>query len=188
MFYKTPLTAIFTWILVLKTVAQDTLLFEHLPVLNGKVNYHGSIHAGNYSHEQLRNRVTRWYHDEYKKKMNDSDTLLNMDSSIVIRGHFYAKWKMPVFSKYEDVENNTKVKVSHQVNLRLVNNECFYEIDNFRLYVYKPKNILRPFSEFLNIPIENLTDKTSKQKAEKFCDEVDNKIKKLIASLEHFLK
>ena len=190
MFYKTIPIILFLWSIALKPLAQDTLLFEHLPVLNGRVNYNGTIHPGTYPLEEARKRIALWYRDQYKKTVDDSDTLTIIDNtdSLIIHGYFTAKWKMPLFSKYNDVRNNTKVRVFHQVNLQLRNDEYFYEITDFRLYVYKPKNVLRPFSDFLNIPIERLTDKTSEQKAEKFGNEVDKKVKNLITSLEHFLK
>ena len=190
MSYKTILITLFLWSIALKPLAQDTLLFEHLPVLNGRVNYNGTIHPGTYPLEEARKRITRWYHDQYKKTVNDNDTLTIIDNagSVIIHGYFTAKWKIPLFSKYTDVANNTKVRVFHQVNLQFLNNECFYKITDFRLYVYKTKNVLRPFSAYLDLPIERLTDKTSEQKAEKFGNEVDKKVKNLITSLKDFLK
>jgi hypothetical protein len=185
MYYRTTFIAVYLLCAVLKSSAQDTLLFGHLPVHNGKVNYRGSLNLNTHSVEEARIKIMHWYNDQYTKLVLGSDTSINKDGidDIILKGHFLVKWKVPIFSRYLDVKNNRKVNVFHQVNLSFHNNECFYEITNFSLSVDKPKTVLRPFAEFLDIPIEFLTEKTSVQKAEQFSAEVDKKVKKIISSM-----
>jgi hypothetical protein len=185
MYYKTTFIVVYLLCAVLRPSAQDTLLFGHLPAHNGKVNYHGSLTLNTQSAEEARIKIMHWYNDHYKKLVHGSDTLINKNGigDIILSGHFLVNWKVPIFSKYLDVRNNRKVNVFHKVNLSFRNNECFYEITDFTVSVDKPRNVLRPFAEFLDIPIESLTEKTSAQKAEKFSAEVDKKVKKIIDSM-----
>ena len=96
---------------------------------------------------------------------------------------------MPAFTtKYDGADNNTTVNVWNDLRVRVVNGDCIYELTGFRVEVYKSKGVLNHWSDYLDVPLENIDRKTSEEKAKKFSEEVDKKVKKIISSLEKSLK
>src|SRR5258705_8055451 len=90
---------------------QDKKLFNILPVTNGKVNYHDTVHLNNKRLVDLENKIAKWYAASYKRLAKFSDKK-SMDAHSpdtgIIKDYFIIKWKQPVWSKYEGA-NNLKV-------------------------------------------------------------------------------
>ena len=90
MYYRTTFIAVYLLSAVLKSSAQDTLLFGHLPTHNGKVNYRGSLNLNTHSAEEARIKIMQWYNDQYTNLVLGSDTSINKDGigDVILKGHF----------------------------------------------------------------------------------------------------
>lgn len=172
---------------------QDKKLNGVLPLTNDKVNYHDTINLDKINRQNIVAKILKWYATSYKELTEYSDTVSVFDqpdsSQISCRGYHNAKWKVPLFSGHRsEADNNLKVHVWHSIKLTAFDNGYYYEITNFKVERFKMKTLLNPFSSYIDIKLEDINTKTSEKKAEIFCIDVDKKIKKLISSINQFIK
>lgn len=171
---------------------QDKKLFDILPVTNGKVNYHDTVHLDNKSLVNLENKITKWYAVSYKRlaKFPDKESIddRSLDTGI-IRDYFVIKWKQPSWSKrYDAGANNLKVYVWHSIKLIAFENGYYYEITNFKIIRNERKSFLKPFPSNVDVTPENMNSATTDEKAKIVSNEIDEEVKKIISSLEQFMK
>ena len=172
---------------------QDKKLFDILPVTNGKVNYHDTVRLNNKSLADLENKITKWYAVSYKRmaKFSDKESMDNRssDPGTINKDYFIIKWKQPVWSKrYDEGANNLKVYVWHSIKLTAFKNGYYYEITNFRIMRNERKSFLKPFPSYVDVTPENMTRATTDEKAKIVSNEIDKEVKKIISSLEQFMK
>lgn len=172
---------------------QDKKLFDVLPVSNGKVNYHDSVFLNNKSLVDLESKITQWYAvtDRHLAEFSDKGSMdeNSTDTGIIHKDYFIIKWKQPSWSKqYDEGSNNLKVYVWHSIKLTAFENGYHYEITNFRIKRSERKSFVKPFPSFVDVTLENINSATTDEKAKIISNEVDSEIKKIIRSLEQFMK
>ena len=166
-------------------------MFDVLPLTNGKVNYHDTIYPGNKSRVDLENKIAEWYAVSYKRlaEFPDKESKDNhsSDAGTINEDYFVIKWKQPAWSKYEGA-NNLKVYVWYAIKITAFENSYNYEIANFKIIRHQQRSFSHPFPSYVDVTLENINSATTDEKAKIISNEVDKEVKKIISSLEQFMK